>query len=113
MFRFELLPLPNYHTAPAHPHATDDVVYMALFSVKLFLLSSNEFAFIVKSMITSGTLQFYSITQGLSSPYLPSVRPSPQPPHRFTRFSMNKFVRTKLRLKVGTKIELQKETSQI
>jgi len=28
--RFELLPLPNYHTAPAHPHATDAVVYTAL-----------------------------------------------------------------------------------
>ena len=29
--RFELLPQPNYHTAPAHPHATDAVVYTALF----------------------------------------------------------------------------------
>jgi hypothetical protein len=29
--RFELLPLPNYHTAPAHLHATDAAVYTALF----------------------------------------------------------------------------------
>ena len=29
--RFELLPLPNYYTAPAHPDATDAAVYMALF----------------------------------------------------------------------------------
>jgi hypothetical protein len=29
--RFELLPLPNYYTAPAHPHATDAAVYTALF----------------------------------------------------------------------------------
>ena len=28
--RFELLPLPNYYTAPAHPHATDAAVYTAL-----------------------------------------------------------------------------------
>ena len=28
---FELLPLPNYYTAPAHPHATDAAVYTALF----------------------------------------------------------------------------------
>ena len=32
--RFELLPLPNYFTAPAHPHATDAAVYMALFYQK-------------------------------------------------------------------------------
>ena len=30
--RFELLPLPNYYTAPVHPHATDVAVYTALFS---------------------------------------------------------------------------------
>ena len=29
--RFELLPLPNYYTAPAHPHTTDAAVYTALF----------------------------------------------------------------------------------
>ena len=29
--RFELLALPNYYTAPAHPHVTDATVYMALF----------------------------------------------------------------------------------
>ena len=29
--RFELLPLPNYYTALAHPHATDAAVYTALF----------------------------------------------------------------------------------
>ena len=29
--RFVLLPLPNYYTAPAHPHATDAAVYTALF----------------------------------------------------------------------------------
>ena len=29
--RFELLPLPNFYTAPAHPHATDAAVYTALF----------------------------------------------------------------------------------
>ena len=29
--RFELLPLPNYYTAPAHPNATDVAVYTALF----------------------------------------------------------------------------------
>ena len=29
--RFELLPLPNYYTAPAHPHATDAAMYTALF----------------------------------------------------------------------------------
>ena len=28
--RFELLPLPNHYTAPAHPHATDAAVYTAL-----------------------------------------------------------------------------------
>ena len=27
-----LLPLPNYYTAPAHPHATDAAVYTALLS---------------------------------------------------------------------------------
>ena len=26
-----MLPLPSYHTAPAHPHATDAAVYTALF----------------------------------------------------------------------------------
>ena len=29
--RFVLLPLPRCHTAPAHPHVTDAVVYTALF----------------------------------------------------------------------------------
>ena len=29
--RFELLPLPNYYTAPAPLHATDAAVYTALF----------------------------------------------------------------------------------
>ena len=28
---FELLPLSNYYTAPAHPHVTDAAVYTALF----------------------------------------------------------------------------------
>ena len=36
--RFELLPLPNYHTAPAHPHATDAAVYTALFPLYLIFL---------------------------------------------------------------------------
>ena len=31
--RFRLLPLPSYHTVPAHPHAADAVVYTALFLV--------------------------------------------------------------------------------
>ena len=35
--RFELLPLPNYYTAPAHPHATDAAVYTALFLPVRFL----------------------------------------------------------------------------
>ena len=30
--RFQLLPLPSYHNAPTHPHATDAAVYTALFS---------------------------------------------------------------------------------
>ena len=36
--RFELHPLPNYHTAPVHPHATDAVVYTDLFSSNLISL---------------------------------------------------------------------------
>ena len=32
--RFELLPLPNYFTAPTHPHATDAAVYTALFTTE-------------------------------------------------------------------------------
>ena len=29
--RFELLPLPDYFTAPAHPHTTDADMYTTLF----------------------------------------------------------------------------------
>ena len=31
--RFELLSLPNYYTAPAHPHATDAAVYTAFLQI--------------------------------------------------------------------------------
>ena len=43
--KFQLLPLPSYHTAPAHPHATDAAVYTALFNGKDldFPLNVNTF----------------------------------------------------------------------
>ena len=40
--KFELLPLPNYYTAPAHPHATDAAVYTALFLVLFVYCSSGN-----------------------------------------------------------------------
>ena len=43
--RFELLPLPNYYTAPAHPHATDAAVYTALFFPNFILFHLFSFSF--------------------------------------------------------------------
>ena len=36
--KFQLLPLPSYHTASAHPHATDAAVYTALSKAKPHLV---------------------------------------------------------------------------
>ena len=49
--RFELPPLPNYYTAPAHPHATDAAVYMALLN-KFVLTNLPTWHEVIRRIIT-------------------------------------------------------------
>ena len=72
--RFKLLPLPNYYTAPAHPHATDAAVYTALFN----LMSLYYYWFYVSflfhlfidffiNMISDSHLPFKALDLGISA----------------------------------------------
>ena len=75
--RFESLPLPNYHTAPAHPHATEAAVYTALLLLKI------SFRMATKGVVHAGPSRENPGPPAALKPgpprYPPSYPPNPPP----------------------------------